>query len=158
MTMKETKVLNTGGTKAPIITHTFAVDKGHYGSIWKIYIEAEDPDEDMDKMGVIVDQRGYGYYPTDWIVLKPQYRKYLLGYLQWNTFSSKASYLPDRTQISLKVSIFDKAGNKSNEVVSPFTFESGVKNQYPHQLPPPFDKGNIPRLGYIMIDLYGERI
>ena len=156
--MKETKVLKMDGTKAPIITHTFAADKGHYGSIWNIYIEAEDPDEDMDKIAVIVDQRGYGYYPTDWIVLKPRYRKFLLGYLQWNTFSSKTSYLPDQTQISLKVSIFDKAGNESNEVVFPFTFESGVRSPYPRQLPAPFDQGVIPRLGYIMIDLYGERI
>ena len=145
-------------TKKPVITHTFAADKGPYGFIWKIYIEAEDPNGGMDKIAAIVNQTGYGYYPTDWIVLKPRYRKHFIGYLQWNTFSSKGSYLAERTQIILKVSIFNQAGKESNEVVFPFTFESGVKNRYPHDLPPPFDKGNIPRLGYIMIDLYGERV
>jgi hypothetical protein len=56
----------------------------------------------------------------------------------------------------MKVSIFDKAGNESNEVVFPFTFESGVKDQSEYQLPAPFDKGNIPRIGHIMIDLCYE--
>jgi hypothetical protein len=115
-------------TQAPTITHIFAADKGHYGYIWKIYIEPEVSDGDMHKIAVVVDQMGYGYYPTDWIILKPQYQEHLIGYLQWNTFSSKASYLPEGTRITMRVSIFDKAGNESNEVVFPFTFESGVKN------------------------------
>lgn len=156
--MKKTKVLKIVKTNTPVILNAFAAEKGAYGFIWKIYIEAEDRNGGMDKISVIVDQLGYGYYPTDWIILKPRYRKHFIGYLQWNTFSSKGSYLPERTQITLKVSIFNQAGNKSNEVIFPFTFESGVKNQYLHQLPAPFDKGNIPRLGYIMVDLYCERI
>ena len=154
--MKEVKIQNNSGTKAPIITRTFAVDKGQYGFIWKIYIEAEDPDRDMDKIAVVVDQMGYGSYPTDWTILKPQYRKHFIGYLQWNTFSSKTSFLPEWTRITMKVSIFDKAGNESNEVVFPFTFESGVKNQYEYQLPSPFDQSDIPRLGHIMVDFFYE--
>jgi hypothetical protein len=152
--MKEIKILKNAGTNAPIITHAFAVDKGYYGYIWKIYIEAEDPDGDMEKIAIVVDQLGYGQYPSDWIILKPQYRGHLIGYLQWNTFSSKASYLPEWTQITVKVSIFDKCGNESNEVVFPFTFESGVINENQYQLPAPFDQGNTRRLGQIMIDLY----
>ena len=154
--MKKIKILNNAGIKAPVITNIFAVDKGHYGYIWKIYIEAEDPDGDMDKIAIVVDQIGYGHYPTDWIILKPQYQEHLKGYLQWNTFSSKASHLPEWTRITVKVSIFDKGGNESNEVVFPFTFESGVKNQYEYQLPAPFDQWNIPLLGHIMVDLYYE--
>jgi len=156
--MGETKLQNIAKTNKPAILNAFAAEKGAYGVIWKIYIEAENRNGDMDKIAVIVDQLGYGYYPTDWIFLKPQYRKHFIGYLQWHTFSSKGSYLAERTQIILKVSIFNQAGKESNEVVFPFAFESGVKNRYPHELPAPFDKGNIPRLGYIMIDLYGERV
>jgi len=151
--MKKIKLPKNAGVKAPMITHAFAVDRGHYGYIWKIYIEAEDPDGDMDKIAVVVDQRGYGYYPTDWIFLKPQFREHLIGYLQWNTFSSKASHLPDGTQMTVKVSIFDKAENESDQVVIPFTFKSGINNPYEYQLPAPFDKLKIPRLGHIMIDL-----
>jgi hypothetical protein len=140
----------------PNITHAFAIDKGYYGCVWKIYIEAEAPSADMEKIAVVVHQTGYGNYPTDWIVLKPRYRKRFTGYLQWNTFSSKASFLPEWTQITVKVSIFDKAGNESNQVVFPFTFESGVKGQDEYRIPAPFDKGNIPRIGNIMIDLFYE--
>jgi len=142
------------GMHAPIITHAFAVDRGYYGYIWKIYFEAEDPDGQMLRIASVVDQPGYGRYPTDWIYLKSQYGKHFRGYIQWNTFSSKTSYLKEWTQITLRVSIFDKAGNESNEVFFPFTFESGVKDQYQYQLPAPFDQGDIPKLGNIFIDLY----
>jgi hypothetical protein len=141
-------------TKAPVITHSFAVEKGVYGYIWKIYIEAEDPNGEMLKIASVVDQPGYGRYPTDWLYIKPEYRKHLIGYIQWNTFSSKTGYLREWTNITLNVSIFDKAGNESNEVVFPFTFETGVKDQYNYKLPALFDQGDLPRLGYIHIGLF----
>jgi len=142
------KTLKTQGLT---ITRFFAADKGPYGCIWQIYIEAEDPDGDMDRISVEVDQASYGHYPTEWIKIKPQHRKHLTGFLQWNTFSSKASNLPEGTHISVKISILDQADNKSNEVIIPFTFGSGVIRRY--QLPTPFDKGNISRIGYVMVDL-----
>jgi len=142
------------GTHAPIIRNTFAVEKGYYGYIWKVYIEADDPDGDMLRIACVVDQVGYGHYPTDWIYLRPQYQRHFKGYIQWNTFSSKAPDLREWTQITLKVSIIDKAGNESNEVVFPFTFEYGVRSPYQYQLPAAFDQGDTPRVGYIQIDLY----
>lgn len=156
--MKKTKNLNGVETRPPNITHAFAVEKGPYGSIWKIYIEAEDPDGDMDKIAIVVNQLGYGSYPTDWVMLKPQYRNHLIGFLQWNTFSSKASFLPEWTRITVRVSIFDKAKNESNEVVFPFTLESGVKDQDEYPLPAPFDRGNLPRIGHMMVDLYYQTV
>jgi hypothetical protein len=140
--------------KRPIITRAFAVERGNYGYIWKIYIEAEATDGEMLRIAAVVDQPGYGHYPTDWIYLKPQHQKRFKGYIQWNTFSSKASYLREWTQITLSVSIVDKAGNESNEVVFPFTFESGVKDEYKYKLPAPFDQGDVPKVGNIFIDLY----
>jgi hypothetical protein len=138
-------------TQALTITHFFALDKGPYGCIWQIYIEAEDPNGGMDRISVEVDQVSYGHYPTEWIKIKAQHREHLKGFLQWNTFSSRASNLPEGTQISAKISIFDQAGNKSNGVIIPFTFESGVTKRY--KLPAPFDEENIPRIGYVMVDL-----
>ncbi len=140
-------------SRAPIITHAFAVGRGYYGDIWRIYIEAEDPEEDMLKIGLAVGQPGYGHYPTDWIYLSPQYRKHLKGYIQWNTFSSRTGYIHEWTQITLKVFILDKTGNESNVAVFPFVFESGIPDQYGYKLPAPFDQGEPSRLGYVMIDL-----
>lgn len=142
------------GTHAPIITHAFAVEKGHYGYVWKIYLEAEDPGGDMLSIACSVDQAGYGRYPTDLIYLRPQYQKHFKGYVQWNTFSSKAPYLKEWTQIILKVTIIDREKNESNEIVFPFTFEYGVKSSYQDQLPAPFDQGDTPRVGDIRIDLF----
>src|SRR3972149_9030803 len=140
-------------TMAPIITHSYSVEKGKYGYIWKIYIEAEDPDGDMLKIASVVDQVGYGLYPPNLTNLKPQYHKHLKGYVQWNTFSSKTFALREWTQITLKVSIIDKAGNESNVAVFPFTFEDGIAEQYRYKLPVPFGEQD-PRVGYIYTDLF----
>jgi hypothetical protein len=142
------------GTHAPLISHYFAVEKGYYGYIWKIYLEAEDPDSDMLRIAVEVDQPGVGHYPTHWTVVRPQFQKHFKGYLQWNTFSSRSSNMPEWTQITAKVSILDKAGNWSNEVVFPFTFETGVSDPYGYKPPSPFDQADLPRLGYVGIELY----
>lgn len=139
------------GTHAPIITHAHASDKGGYGAIWKIYIEAEDTDADMNYVSVAVDQAGQGRYLPDRILLDPQHRNHLKGFLQWNTFSSGAGALQEGTQITVRISIIDKPGNESKEVIFPFTFVSGVKDQ--DKLPAPFDDTNIPRIGYISINL-----
>ncbi len=139
------------GTHFPIITHAFALDHGDYGYVWKIYLEADDLDGDMQKVASVVDQVGYGNYPTDWIYLKPQYQKHLKGYIQWNTFG-ETSHMSEWTQITLRVSITDKTGNESNVVVFPFEFVSGGAPKL--KLPAPFDQGDLPRLGYIDINLH----
>jgi hypothetical protein len=138
-------------TKKPTITHAFATDTLQYGNIWKIYIEAEDPDGDMLRIVSVVDQVGYGHYPSQWVYLKPQYGKQLRGYLQGNFYSKTAAPLNEGTQITLKVSVFDKAGNESNEMVFRLTFLSGGGGS--PSPPAPFDQGDNPRLGYISLDL-----
>jgi len=137
---------------SPVITASFAVEKGYYGYIWKIYIEAEDPDGDMSRIAAVVHQTGYGHYPTDWIVVKSPYRKQIKGYVQWNTFSRRTAYLREWTNITLTVSVFDKAGNESNEVVFPFEFVSGAHREA--KPPAPFNQEGLPRLGYIDMDLF----
>jgi len=140
------------GTK-PVITHAFInKEKGRFGNILRIYIEADDPKGFMSRITTVVDQVGYGDYPTSWIFLEPQDEHHLIGYLQWNTFSSHASRMPEWTQITIKVSILDTAGNESNQVVFPFTFVSEVVPNSP--LPAPFNQEKIPRLGFIDINLY----
>jgi hypothetical protein len=128
------------------------IEKGRYGDSLKIYIEADDPNNEMLRIATVVDQVGYGLYYPDWTYLKRQYSHHFAGYLQWNTFSSKAGGLPEWTRITIKVSVFDKAGNESNVVVFPFEFASEViKNPPP---PAPFDQPNLPKLGNVFIDLF----
>ncbi len=136
--------------KAPVVKTSYAPEKVRYGDVLRIYIEAEASDGDMLKIASVVEQVGYGLYPTDWIYLEPQYQHHFRGYLQWNTFSSSTSHISEWTQITLKVSVFDKAGNESNVVVFPFQFVSeAIPDSQP---PPPFNEGD-PRLGYLNINL-----
>ena len=140
------------GTKAPVITHSYAIEKGRFRDVLKVYVEAEDPDADMFRIAVVVEQVGYGVYPPDWIYLKSQYRGHVSGYLQWNTSSSRAGHMSEWTQITIKVSVFDRAGNESNVVVHPFMFVSEVIPSPP--LPAPFNVANLPRLGNITVELF----
>jgi hypothetical protein len=137
--------------RPPVITRVYAPEMGYYGNILRIYLEADDPDQDMLRIAVVVDQMGYGHYPADWIYLKHPTSGHFIGYLQWNTASASGSYIPEWTQITIKVSVFDRAGQESNVVVIPYEFASGIA-QYPPP-PPPFDRPDLPRLGHIDINL-----
>jgi hypothetical protein len=138
--------------KPPVITNYFAPVQGMYGDALKIYLAAEDPDADMLRIAVQVIQTGYGVYPTSWIFLEPENTGRFVGYLQWNTFSSHTQWMPEWTQLTIKVSVFDKAGNESNEVVLPYEFATG--RFAPPDLPAPFNQAAVPKLGYINVNLY----
>jgi hypothetical protein len=128
------------------------MDKGR-GSIIKIYIEADDPDGDMWRIATVVGQTVYGSHRTDWTVVKSQDGRHLLGYLQWNTLGSRGR-IDEWTRVGIRVSVFDKAGNESNEVVLPFTF---VSETVPRpKRPAPFDGKDIPRLGHVDVQLRGS--
>ena len=141
------------GSNSPVITHAFAIDKIKYGDILRVYIEAEDPRGEMMKIATVVDQAGFGRYPTSWVYLKPTDRKHFKGYLQWNTYSSKTPYVSEWTPITLTVSVLDKFGNESNAFAFPITFESGVKRASSYQVPAPFDQSDVKKLGSIDVDL-----
>ncbi len=138
-----------GGITPPVITASFAADKGRHGDPIRIYLAAEQKDGAMKMIAVQVTQVGYGVYPADWIRLKEGNKGRFVGYLQWNTASGE--YLPDGTKISINISALDQWGNESNKVVLPYEFASGT-NSY-SMLPAPFDQSDVPRLGYISIKL-----
>jgi hypothetical protein len=106
----------------------------------------------MSKIATVVHHPGYGNYPTDWIMIKSPYQKKMKGYIQWNTFSNQASNVSEWTNIRVVVSVFDKAGNESQEVVFPFEFVSGGRKET--KPPAPFNEEGLPRLGHIFIDLF----
>ena len=147
-------VMNPGTQpgKAPVITHAYSIERGRYGDVLKIFIQADDPDNDMLRIATVVEQAGIGRYPTDWIYLKAPHTGHFSGYLKWNTYGPNTNRLAEWTWITVKVSVFDRTGRESNVVVFPFEFVSEViKNPSP---PPPFDQENVPMLGNITIDLY----
>jgi len=92
-----------------------------------------------------------GPYFPDTIMIKSQNQHHLKGYIQWNTFSKNAAHIRDFTPITLRLSIFDKAGNASNVVVFPLNSSVGVCLNM--NCLPLFNKDDT-RLGYVIIDLY----
>jgi hypothetical protein len=139
-------------TKAPVITQSYAIEKGRYGDVLKVYVEADDPDADMFRIATVVEQVGYGLYPADWIYVRSQDKGHFSGYLQWNTYSSRTGGMSEWTQITIKVSVFDRAGNESNVAAYPFMFVSEV---IPNPSPPaPFNVASLPKLGSISVQLF----
>lgn len=128
----------------PVITRAYATDRGPYGTDWKIYIEAEDAGGDMNYVYVVVDQTGQGSSSPERLLLDPQYQSHLKAFVEWRRAGAG---LAEGTHITVRISITDRAGNVSNEVVFPFTFVSGDSVQ--QDVPTPFGGINIPRIGHI---------
>jgi hypothetical protein len=139
------------GGRPPVITHWYASEELHHGDIWKIYLEAKDPDGDMRHFVCIFDQLGFGLYPSEYVVIKKQHRGELRGYLRFFSTGGDGLSLPEWTRVSLTVFIRDKGGNKSNKVVLPLVLSRGAKQGLP---PPPFNTGSLDRLGTIMVELF----
>ena len=136
--------------KTPVIKASYAPEKVRRGNALKIYIEAEDPEGEMVRIPVVARQAGYGRYPTDWVHLKPEYRNYFKGFLQWNAPGSETP-VSEWTEVTLEVSVLDRGGKESDAVTFHFQF---VSESIPASHPPaPFHEGD-PRLGFLNIPLF----
>lgn len=135
----------------PVITHWYASEKLHHGDIWRIYIEAKDPDGDMRQFVCVFDQPGYGYHNPGYVIIKKRHRGEMMGYLRFFSNLGRGHSLPEWTQVSVTIYIRDKGWNTSNELVLPLEFSRGSKQEPP---PSPFDAGKLDNLGTITVDLF----
>jgi hypothetical protein len=138
------------GGSPPVITHWFASEELSHGDIWKIYLEAHDPDGDMRQFVCTFTQLAYGPYSSEYVLIKKPHRESMKGYLAFPTFAGAGLWLPEWTQLSLTVYIRDKGGNTSNKVVFPLVLSRGTKQGPP---PPPFDTDELDKLGTISVEL-----
>ena len=144
-------VPSPSGTQPPVITRSYAPDNGAYGQTWKIYIEAEDPDGDMFRIASELQQEGVRYRQSvDFIPVKKRDQKYLKGYLSLDTYFLREPILGVSPRLALRVSIVDKAGNESKTAVCNFEYTGRTSEST--SLPAPFDQGDIPKLGNILIE------
>ena len=133
----------------PVITHSFAAEKLSHGDIWKVYLEANDPDGDMRRIVYSISKGGSGHGFRSFVIKKGN-RAGLLGYLDCS-FSSPVTAVAEWTELTLTLYIRDKGGNSSNKVVFPLALTRGVKQEPP---PPPFDKGGLKGLGTFWVKLF----
>lgn len=138
------------GGRPPIITHSSAGGEITHGDLWRIYLEAEDPDGDMRRFVCTFWQIAYGYYSSEYVFVKKRHQEKMKGYLTFPSYLGAGLYLPEWTQLRLTVYIQDKGGNTSNKVVFPLVLSRGSKQEPP---PPPFDAGALDKLGTIAVEL-----
>jgi len=100
--------------KPPVIKAAFAPKVAKPGTNWRVYLEVEDSDGDLEKIYVFIYQPGIGMYPP-WVAKIPQkYSLKLKGYF--------TLFIPNNLWCSkLKIEIFfkDKAGQKTETVYFP---------------------------------------
>jgi hypothetical protein len=138
------------GGSPPLITHSYASDKLHHGDIWRIYVEASDPDGDMLRFVCVFNQAGYGSYSAAYVVVKKQHREKMKGYLNFFSAAGAGLRMPEWTQLKMTLYIQDRGGNISNKVDFPLVLSRGARQEPP---PAPFDTGTLERLGTISVEL-----
>lgn len=135
------------GKGIPVITQTFAAKGIRPGDVWKVYLNAQDPDGDMKQIVCEIQQPGVGVYPVAYIRIKENERKELGGYIYLTTFHVNYSSF-NFINLTLRVEIQDKAGHYSAPVFFPLNF-----NALNRQEPPPQDVFQEHDLGPIMIQI-----
>ncbi len=108
--------------EVPVISQSFASREIRPGDTWKVYLKASAPQGEMKNIFATVDQPGVGAYPVSMIRIKPENRKDLSGYIYLNTSSPRATL--EFVTLTLTVQIQDGAGNFSQPVVFPLSFNS----------------------------------
>lgn len=138
------------GGSPPVITGSYASDKLSPGDIWRIYLQANDPDGDMLRFVCVFDQVGYGPYSSAYVPIKKRNRTELMGYLFFHSSAGAGLRMPEWTRLRLTVYVRDKGGNDSNKVDFPLVLSRGARQESP---PAPFDNGPLERLGAIPVRL-----
>ncbi len=132
----------------PVITQAFAAPEMRTGDAWKIYINASDPNGDMEYVVATVDQLGRGGgYPPSYTRIKSGGRQQLSGYVYLNTANNVQQGL-NFTNLVMTVQIKDRNGNMSNPVSFPLHFQLSAVQQ-----PPPAGVFQEANLGPIMIQI-----
>lgn len=96
----------------PVIINSFASQEVRQGETWKVFLQAEDPDGDMNRIVCTLETPGGGVQPASLIGIREDRRRNLSGYIFLNTDTFRSPFASCR----LTVCIQDKNGNISNPV------------------------------------------
>ncbi len=136
------------GKNPPVIGQSFASDQLKTGAQWKIYLQASDPDGDMEAIIAVVDQPGIGEYPSSITRIKGKNGGELSGYVFLNTSSQWGDNFLDNQELTVSVQIRDKAGHTSKPITHKVLFSARHT-----QKPPPAGVFKEEELGPIMVVL-----
>lgn len=118
------------GKSAPVIITAFASAEARQGETWKIFLQAEDLDGDMNRILCTLEFPGGGPQPMSIIGIRNDRRRNMSGYIYWNTASPLGS--PFAT-CRLTIQIQDNKGNTSNPISFPLSLSPRAVQQAPPQ-------------------------
>jgi hypothetical protein len=133
----------------PVILDSYAAEKIRPGASWRVYLEADDEDGDIDYIAAQLFQPGVGYYPTSFTYIKGADREGFAGYIYLNT---PADYLLLADNFRLEVILRDCEENRSEPVSLPLRFDN-LPSYQPQELPEKWQMAATRELGAIMVDI-----
>ena len=137
------------GRAAPVITQSYAGREIVPGDTWRVYLNASDPDGDMQYVIAVLSQPGGGDYSPSYTRIPKERGKDLSGYIYLNTLFPEGYEFLTFYTLTLTVNIKDKAGHLSAPAVFPVTF-----NPRAVQEPPPPGIFEEVSLGPVMITVH----
>ncbi len=130
----------------PVILGYYSPKAIRPGETLKIYLRGQDVDGDMKYIVAVVHQEGDGNYPTSEIWLKGEDRAQFGGYVFMNTPPLEMTLLSSIGNLNVSIFIRDWAGNKSETVKLPLTFDESAT---PEKVPANWQEAANHELGYI---------
>jgi len=147
-TCKGVKTTPDGG-EPPVILDSYAAESVRPGATWRVFLEAQDADGDIQSIIAQVVQPGIGYYPVDFTYIKEADRAGFAGYLILRT-PRDSNLLQEYVEVTL--TLLDCEGNKSEPVK--FTLRFDLKSIYePQEVPEKWQAAAQRQLGTIMVEI-----
>ena len=133
----------------PVITQSFASPRLRPGETWRVYLQASDPNGEMEYIISTIDQPGVGEYPISRTRIDSENSHEVNGYIYLATSTFQRL---NWVGFTLTVQIQDTAGRYSK----PVEFRLSFNDFYQQEPPPPgiFKDGE---LGAILIRPHGLR-
>ncbi|MCD6320424.1 MAG: hypothetical protein J7M03_07060 [Candidatus Desulfofervidaceae bacterium] len=131
------------GTHPPVIKAAFASNTVRPGRLWRVYLDVEDIDGDLDRLYVFIYQAGIGMYPPSVTKLPQKFSHGLKGYFVLPI----ENFWTWGIKLDMEIFFKDKAGHKSNPVY--FSVKVVYKKSQPEEVPEELDR----YLGTIGIDV-----
>jgi len=130
----------------PVILGYYSPEAIRPGETLKIYLRGQDVDGDMKYIVAVLHQTGDANYPTSEIWLKGEDQAQFGGYVFMNTPPLEMTSLSSIGNLNVSIFIRDWAGNKSETVKLPLTFDESAT---PEKIPANWQEAAKHELGYI---------
>ena len=145
------KISTSGKGQPPVILDSYAPSQIRPGETWRVYLRAKDPDGDMKQMIQVIMRGGSGPFKSTFAPLRAEHSAEMDGFFFLRTPSpAQADYSRlGFMGLTLRITILDCQGNKSEQVEFPLHFTLKAA----HDLPPEWEDVADRSLGAIMFDL-----